>query len=252
MTTENYVLSIVNKYKRQNPSLEVQIFIESILKPLIRRWAGSNLAGEIEYSGSTAKGTATTFGSDVDLFIPLNNSVGYTLETYYNGLFNVLVNYNPKKQNVSIRIRYSNYDIDIVPGRLIDGYRNYFNLYKNKTGTWILTNIYDNIKLIKESGRINEIIAIKIWRDRHGLDISSTLLELIVIRALKYQTTYDISSNVSKVLNYIKEEILSLKIEDPSNSNNILTDDLTLSSRFSIYKQAEKSSKAAYWSEVLW
>lgn len=252
MSADDYIMGIVNKYKRENPSLEVIIFIESRLKPLIKKWARENLEGNIEYSGSTAKGTATTFGSDVDLFVPLKNSYGSTLESYYNGLFDALYEYNPRKQNVSIRIEYGNYCIDIVPGRLIDGYRNYFNLYKSKTGTWIQTNIQSNIKLIKESGRCNEIIAIKIWRERQGLDFSSTLLELIVITALKYQNTNNIAANVSRVLDFIKDEFLSLRIEDPSNSNNVLTDDLNLGQKLSIILKAEKSSNAGYWSEVIW
>lgn len=252
MTENELVLSIVSKYKRSSLDFNVSIFLYSVLFPKLEKWAGDNLVSKPEFSGSHAKGTATIFGSDVDIFVPLKNKDGNTLESYYNGLYDALSDYNPRKQNVSIRVTYNGHDIDVVPGRAIDGYRDYFTLYKFKSKTWTLTNISANIKLVKESGRINEIIAMKIWRYRNNLDISSTLLELIVIEALKNQRKDNVASNVITVLSFLRDEIETIRIVDPSNTNNILSNDLTSSEKINIANKAKKSAEAKYWGDVIW
>jgi predicted nucleotidyltransferase len=251
MTQDEYVLGIISKYKRKTINSNVSLFVSSTLQPLIKRWAGENLIYNIEYSGSTAKGTATILGSDVDIFVPLKNNK-ITLAEYYNGLLEALGSYKPRKQNVSIRIEVDGYKIDIVPGRVIEGYQNYFTLYKSKTGTWVQTNISKNIKIVKDSGRINEIIALKIWRYQHSVDISSTLLELIVIAALKNHKTDTPAENILTVLKYIADGLLYCRIIDPSNTNNILTEDLFVSEKQEISKKAKASSEAKNWADIIW
>ena len=227
-------------------------FIENSLKPDLRKWAGDFLSDDIVYSGSTAKGTAITFCSDVDIFVPFKNNGSITLEGIYEALFRKLILYSPRKQNVSIGIMYAGYKIDIVPGRVQNGYKNYYSLYKSKTRTWTQTNLKHNIDIIRTSGRINEIIALKIWRYRNNLDISSTLLEFIVLNALKNQRTSDIAENVLKVLSFLSDDLLNVKIIDPTNSNNVLTDDLSYSEKKYISSIAYSALKKDSWGGIIW
>lgn len=252
MTSGNYISSIVRKYKKGDVDVNVSIFMNAKLKPMIKAWAGENLIDNIDYSGSTAKGTATTFSSDVDVFIPLGYKNGITLETYYEGIYNLFYAYNPRKQNVSVRVKYFGHDIDIVPGRQIAGYTNYFSLFKSKTKSWVQTNVYSNIKLIKDSGRVNEIIAVKVWRDLHKLEFSSTLLEHIVIEALKHHKKDDYDRNFLRVLEFLRDEIEKIKIIDPSNSNNILSDELTVSEKKIIANKAKESLSSKEWNKIIW
>jgi hypothetical protein len=78
------------------------------------------------------------------------------------------------------------------------------------------------------------------------------LLELIVLRALKNHRTDNIANNVFTVLKFIGTELHTVSIVDPSNTNNILTDDLTRAEKGVIVNKAQSSVAAQYWSEIIW
>jgi hypothetical protein len=79
-----------------------------------------------------------------------------------------------------------------VPGKRQDQYGNDHSLYKRKQNSWTKTNIDTHISIVKNSGRIIEIAATKIWCAEHNIDFPSIFLELVVINALKGHSKNDI------------------------------------------------------------
>jgi hypothetical protein len=109
-----------------------------------------------------------------------------------------------------------------------------------------------HIDTVRNSGRQREIRAIKIWSHIRGLEWPSLYLELFTIQALRGRPSTALADNVAHALRTIATMLLSTRIEDPANSNNILSDDLTLQEKGRITAMAAQSAQAQNWGEVIW
>lgn len=96
-----------------------------------------------------------------------------------------------------------------------------------------------------------EIRLMKIWRQCHGLDFPSFYLEIMVIRALA-GCQNNLESNVQRALKYINENLETACVIDPSNTNNIISDDLTQAEKKAIAVQAGRSHDTPSWGGTLW
>jgi hypothetical protein len=209
---------------------------------------------EIKLSGSRAKGTAISLASDLDMFISLSSTNTATLATIFNSLYNYFnkPEYSCRKQNVSIRVTYEGMKVDLVPGKRQSQFGGNHSLYKSKQNTWTQTNIDEHIRVVKNCNRIPEIVAAKIWRERHGISFPSIFLELVTIEALKNKGTTDHDNNFLSLLEYIRDTIQTVRIVDPANTNNIISNDLTVGEKKVIADQARGSRNAKNWSDILW
>ena len=250
---DNYVNQIIAKHA---PRAWVANTLDNLART-IRTWAGQYLL-ELKYSGSFAKGTAVAGSSDVDLFVSLHNSVlsgtTPTLSELYSSLNRYLVNvgYQTRQQNVSIRVSVAGLSVDIVPGVKHSGNTNDHSLYKRKTNTWRQTNIDTHINHVRGSGRLQEIKAIKIWRNLHGLDITSFYLELAVMRALNGRALANTATNVLTVLNFLSTDLASAAIYDPANTNNCVSDELNAVEKQRIATAAGQSAQRPNWGQIIW
>ncbi|MFL0267909.1 nucleotidyltransferase domain-containing protein [Candidatus Clostridium radicumherbarum] len=254
MTSDQYVSSIISKYKvKDEIDALTQLFVIYPLEKIIRNWASTWL-DEIKISGSRAKGTAINLSSDLDLFISLKSSNPFTLKQIYNSLYDAIIKegISARKQNVSIGINYQGHNIDLVPASRHSGNTNYHSLYKSKADSWTQTNIDKHINLVKDSGRRDEIIALKIWRKLHGLDFPSIYLELTVLEALYYKNKNQLGFNFLTILEYLQNEFVEKRIVDPSNTNNVISDDLYKYEKQAIAAKAMESRSAKAWEEIIW
>ena len=248
---DNYLLNLLVKYK-VDPSTRVTA--KNAFNDIISNWAGGVLES-FSYSGSSAKGTEISISSDVDFFISLNSATRNNLKDIYDSLYTKLNNYSEltvRKQNVSIGVTWNNMKIDFTPGKNYAGNSNYHSLYKNKTGTWTQTNVQKHINTVLGSNRINEIKLTKIWRECHQLDWPSLYLELFVIDALRGCRQESLAINFEKVLIEVENSIKSKRFIDPSNSNNIISDDIGSWEKNRIYLQAHSSNQSRAWGNVVW
>lgn len=252
MTANEYLINVVNKYKLHGIDQYTKTSLIYPIENVINKWGGDNIV-EIKLSGSRAKGTAISLASDLDLFISLTSSLDMTLRDIYNSLYNYFNKngYSVRKQNVSIGLDFKGYKIDLVPAKRESQYGNDHSLYRRKADTWTKTNIDAHISQVRNSGRINEIIALKIWRENHQLEWPSIYLETFVINNLKGRSLSDLSDNIWYLLKIISEEFLYQTIVDPANSNNILSDELSDYEKKKVIAQAISSRKEKYWSNIL-
>ena len=253
MTQYEYVRNILEKYKHSDIKSTNEIYNIQRLEKMITNWAGNNL-NSIKLSGSRAKGTALKGGADLDLFISINQNTLLTLKEMYTSLYDYMITNGMKcrKQNVSIGLEIDGINIDLVPGKKRLGNTNYHSLYLNKKDSWTQTNIDEHITLVKNSGRINEIILLKVWRMLHEIEFPSIYLELITIKALKYKDKNNLAENFLYLLKYLSDNILDITIVDPSNTNNVISDDLCIYEKKIIADKAKESLCKKTWGEIIW
>ncbi|MEX5731347.1 hypothetical protein [Providencia hangzhouensis] len=249
MNGHQYLENIINKYSVNLYNAE---YLRMFFKPFINNWANGNLV-DLTLSGSISKGTAVSNGTDVDLFISLSSSTKDSLSDIYNSLFVAMQKngFYVRKQNVSIGINYSNYQIDLVPAKRQDQYGNDHSLYLNKKGSWTKTNINKHIYEVKNSGRVNEIKLIKIWRNIYHLDFPSFYLEMLVIDALKNHRINDLPNNFISVLSYISNNIEVNSYIDPANTNNCISDQISMQTKKQIASQATDSLSKKIWEDII-
>ena len=127
-------------------------------------------------------------------------------------------------------------DLDIVPGREVNDYEKdgNLNVYVNDTmgsiakSTYIKTNIQKQIDNIRNNSSARESIKLlKVWKRRNNGQVKSMVIELICVKALEdYTETADKWTRLKHVVAYIRDNIKTVTLIDPGNSNNILSDTL--------------------------
>ncbi len=239
MSANRYLLSILRREAVNTGANSPVRGVMNALRPEIVQWAGGNLQSFVP-SGSFMKGTANQSGTDIDLFISLSPKTPDALKEIYKKLYCRMdeLGYFPVMQNVSVRVHVRGYKVDLVPGKRQDSRTNDHSLYRRKADTWTKTNVAKHVAQVRRARRLSETRVIKLWRDQNGLDFPSFYLELTVIHALKGGIVGNLTNNVGVVLEYLRDKFVSARVVDPANTNNIISDDLTVAERTRIQWQA--------------
>lgn len=253
MTPDQYIETILAKYAvSRGPTSPAERLGAAVASP-IRSWAGQQL-NVLEYSGSYAKETGVRGISDVDVFISLKSDTSNALKDIYNSLHSLAQQqgWSPREQNVSVGVTINGTRGDLVPGKVQPGYQNYHSLYLRKRDSWTQTNVALHIDTVRNSGRLREIRAIKIWRFLRNLDFPSLYLELFVIQALSGRSRTALADNTLHALGTIGTSLTSTRIEDPANTNNVLSDELTDQEKQRVAGLAAQSAREQYWEKIIW
>ena len=253
MTPDQYVESILAKYEvPRGPSSPAERLGAAVAGP-IRTWAGQQL-NALEYSGSYAKETGVRGISDVDIFISLKSDTTNTLKELYKSLYDLALRqmWSPRTQNVSVGVTVNGTRGDLVPGKVQAGYETYHSLYLRKKDSWTQTNVALHVDTVRKSGRVREIRALKIWRYLRSLDFPSLYLELFAIEALSGRAYSSLADNVLYALRIMSTALVSARIEDPANTNNVLSDDLTKQEKERISGLAAQSAREQSWGKIIW
>lgn len=251
-----YILRTLKEYTFDMGEKAAILRTAKELDPTIQKWAWPYTPGIIRIlpSGSFAKDTIVKGNTDIDLLISLPSKIDDTLEDVYYSLSDHLEEngFSVTPQNVSLGLNYKGLKIDLVPAKRQPDSTYDHSIYKRKTDTWSKTNVHKHIEYIKNSGRISEIKALKIWRNLRGIDFPSLYLELSVMKALYGSPKSRLPQNIMKVFEYLSSDFLSARVIDPSNTTNILSDDLDSYEKELIAKSAYESLYATSWIHVIW
>src|SRR5258708_22769837 len=253
MTADEYVGSIVAKYAvPRGPNSPAEQLGAAVAGP-VRTWAGGQL-NALEYSGSYAKGTGVHGMSDVDVFISLKSDTSNALKEIYNSLFDLAQRqgWSPRRQNVSIGVTINTTRGDLVPGRVQTGYQNYHSLHLAKRDTWTQTNVALHIDRVRNSGRVADIRAVKIWGGLRGLDFPALYIELFTIQALAGRSQAALADNTLHVLRTIGTSLPTTRVEDPANTHNVISDDLSVVDKQRIAGLAAQSVAERSWGAIIW
>jgi hypothetical protein len=253
LTPDQYVESVLAKYAVPRGSTSPAERLGATVAGPLRAWAGQQL-NALQYSGSYTKETGVRGISDVDIFVSLKSDTTDTLKAIYEKLVSLAQSngWSPRRQNVSVGVTVNGTLGDLVPGKVQAGYQNYHSLYLRKRDSWTQTNVALHVDAVRKSGRLNEIRAIKIWRMLRGLDFPSLYLELFTIQALSGRSASTLAANVLHALRTIGSSLVSTRIEDPANTNNVLSADLTQAEKQAIANLATQSAREPYWGSIIW
>jgi hypothetical protein len=195
---------------------------------------------------------------DLDIVIYCPSTVAAPLDTLkaiYWAVYNTLqdAGYLIQQKDVAIRLPYQGgFYVDVVPGRSIDDKFYYANLYRSESDSRLQTSIKTHIDTIKSSGLRGTMRLMKLWNVRHSLGVRSFALELLTIRALKGSQVSGYDEKLLSIFSFLKENIKTIRLEDPANSNNIITDLISTATKQRVADQAQAALDAQYWSQIVW
>jgi tRNA nucleotidyltransferase (CCA-adding enzyme) len=190
----------------------------------------------IRYGGSKAKGTLIKEAYDLDLiFYPPHDdiSAGETLKDIYENAREALekeYSVVPKTSALRVRSRQSeDLHIDVVPGRYTDDKKADCFIYQASAEKCRLkTNLDTQITHVKDSGVVDAIRLLKLWKTRKALRVKQFVFELLIIKLLKGKKAKPLAEQLEHVLTQIKDAANPISVEDPANpSGNDLTSALT-------------------------
>jgi hypothetical protein len=256
MLDDLYLMAVVAKHRVAEGPEATPERIRRQLAPALRRWGGRHLEG-VTVSGSYAKGTAIRGATlapadvDVDLLLSLGPDAPDSLADYQARLARDLMEYQPMMGNVSVKLLVDNIRVDLTVGRRSPESRGH-TLWQHRRGTWIRTNVTEQIRFVRESGRRDEILAAKVWRRKQGLYFPSFCLELAVIRAPGTGTGgWGLGARVIEALRFLAEEFPATVLRDPANGSNVVSDLMTEAEKRRVAHAAWRSARAESWTEVV-
>jgi hypothetical protein len=222
---DQYAASVVEEYHVAADTESPSHRAADELVPLIKQWGKQFLQG-ITLSGAYAKKTAVSLYSDVDVLIALKPVPGKEMKNIFWSLFEFLSDHDVPVQTwaVSMQVKALGMKVDLIPA-----YRERGSgcvLFNKKTGGDVHTDLTQHVRLVGNSGRQQEICALKIWRERNKLDLPSLYLELTVLKALESQLYGQLTHNVAAVLRYIGNRFEQVEVRDPANEDNVVSNDL--------------------------
>jgi len=236
MTNNEYLRGLLEGQKLSEDENNLLIAHKEEVEGFLREKFGNEPT--IKFSGSKAKHTMIKESYDLDIVCYFTSSNPKTLKELHDKVQSVLSDkYQilPKASAVRIldltgddNFDNQNYHIDVVPGRFIDETNHDAFLhvvYGEKER--IQTNIKIHINYISNSGCRELIKLTKLWACRNNLSFKTFILELFVVHAMtdyKEKDNYELA--FLKILQDIADNFESIRLVDPANSNNIVTESI--------------------------
>jgi hypothetical protein len=204
----------------------------------------------IRYAGSKAKGTMIAESYDLDLTCYFPSSKDKTLKEIHDEVQKVLsIKYSIEPKASAVRIKRidndmeTDYHIDVVPGRFVEG--NDGDAFLHVTygeKERMQTNIDTHITYVKESGCQSIIKLVKLWKVRNNVPIKTFVMEIAVVETLKgSRDKDDLAKSLREVLTRLRDEMESMRLEDPANSNNIVSEVVSVSDKNTIAIRAAEA-----------
>lgn len=230
---------------------------DEVKEALDKKYADEKATSPIN-SGSYAKHTAINKKFDIDTCIPFKRGSFDTLEAMADDLYDYFnddyeddeLMKPPRKQRVSVGLTFEIdgdiIEMDVVPGReiIMDEYAktNDLNLHvRAKDGnpaTETKTNIKKHVDHISGKNSERDIIRLlKVWKHSNNKDIKSFLVELLTIKAFDDNASSiptGLWEKLEMTMEFIRDNIETIQLKDPANSNNIVSDTIDANKKKSI------------------
>jgi hypothetical protein len=250
LTQDQYAASVVEKYRVVLEDGSASHRVADEIVPLIKQWGQDSVRG-ITISGAYAKNTAITLSSHVDVLVLLNPIPGLEIKSAFWRLFEFVTDQNLQAStcDVSVRVVCKKLQVDLIPSYR-DGKAGNI-LFNKRSGEEVHTDVAQHVHLVGNSGRQQEICALKIWRERNKLEFPSFLLELATLQALENERFGQLAENIHCVLRYLGSRFEKAVIRDPANPENVVSRDLGEKAKKSIVKAARDAMYQEDWRRIL-
>lgn len=262
LNKNNYLQQVLESYRMSHVDDLMEKYIkkrEIVKDALVEKFKDQIVTRAIN-SGSYAKHDAINIKFDLDVCQPFKRNGFDTLEEMAGAIFDFfneefedddLVKYKTRKQRVSTGITFvidgDEIQMDIVPGRELNAddnaETNRLNLYVRpkllQPASTTQTNIQKHIDLVKGKNAERSIIRLlKVWKtNKNNSRIKSFFVELITIKA--FEKCSDVPTGIweqlEMVLEFIRDNVKTIRLEDPANSNNVVSDTMTDTEKENLY-----------------
>ena len=249
-TVDEYAASVVQKYRIEPDLGSAAHRAADEVVPHVKNWGKQYLAG-LTLSGAYAKNTAVSVSTHVDLLVALKPVPNMEMKNIFWNLFEYMTEKGMKAhtRDVTVQLEHKGLRIDLIPS-----YRERSGdlLFNKRSGEAVKTDVGRHVHLVGNSGRQQEICALKIWRERMGLDFPSLYLELTVLHALENERFGQVAENVLAVLRYLAQKFERVVVKDPANAKNIVSADLGEDAKKQIAKTARDALYNEEWKKIIW
>lgn len=248
-TADQYLQQVISRYRSDEFGARNQV---QAVYPLVQNWANQYLVDGF-YSGSIARGTTVSPGTDADVFLSLSAATPENMPQIYLSLYDAFAQNGIQvcKRDIAIGVFSGGYRIDFIPGKLTDPNGFDHCLYKNRTESLFTTNINKHLQLAIDSKRSDEIKLIKIWRELNSLSFPSFYLELVVQDCLAGRPRNDLSASFWRVLGFLSAGFPRKRYVDPANPENIVSNDLTYPEKKLIQRVARIARSQRHWGQIV-
>lgn len=188
--------------------------------------------------GSFTKGTAIE-NSDVDIPVRFKKDFGRldhmkdTIEIFFKNKFSDRNLVQIRSQNHSVGLIFDinkeKRRIDIVPMREIENGKGDTFIFSSETNSIKKTNISKQNTHLKFTAKQKEIIKfLKGWKKENEIKIPSIYIEYLIKKIFdENQIPKGIYKTLTFILEYIANNITSIRLVDQTNSNNIISNLMT-------------------------
>jgi hypothetical protein len=250
LSAHEYLQGVLAKQAMRPADLETLRRLRAEIETCLRRVHGA--APRFYYGGSYGKNTLIRESFDLDIVMYFPSTETRSSKSLYYSVFKSLqdAKYVVRAQNVALRLPYDGgFHIDVVPGTAQDATFYYATLYKSEEDGTRQTSIKKHIDSVRQSDVRELIRLMKLWRYRNSFDWSSFALEQTTIRALAGTRSADLSVQMTKVREFIKDNILTVKLVDPANTNNEI--EMPFGLRLQLKNAATQSLGFQNWQQVI-
>jgi hypothetical protein len=250
MNIEKYLEELVLKYEKSNRDLNEQIVKEIKKKILSFEYKKIH---QIVTFGSSIKGTNIRQKPKVKLLISMKEKDKRSVEEITIWLYNYLntPEFKIQRQESQLEFNYKGVDFVVFIAKKKEKTFNYHVMQNLNFSKEILTNFNIHTTNVLESNYQKEIILMKLWREKHQLNFPTMYLELVVIDVLRKCNKKNLFSRIIRVLDFLRKDFISEKFYDPSNTNNVISDYLSLEEKAKIQSVAKLSLTEEYISDIV-
>ena len=199
-------------------------------------------------AGSYAKGTMIQASYDLDIVLYWAHDFRYNPRNLYIEVGSVLQSKcrTPKSKKVGWEIPFpGDFHIDVIPGKKILKKPNYAYLYNYDNDNRFQSSVKKHISFVKKARRHDVIRLMKLWKKRKVVPLKTFILEYMVIDACKGISRNNLENQLNAALEFIYDNILSIKIADIANSQNIISNDISSEEKHRIRRLANQALHAA-------
>jgi hypothetical protein len=221
----------------------------------------------IRYGGSKSKGTMLKRSYDLDILSYVhhdNDRLGSRLSEIHDSVKSALEKQYWVDDSGTTALRLHAKDdrtkgpglrIDVVPGRFIDASQTYVFLHQTDgEKSRLQTNPDKHIEFVRDSGVLDGVCALKLWRVGNGLLVRQFPFEILSVNLLKPKRNLEINAQVAHVLGTIASMTSPPRVEDPANANNDLSRLLTQNVWADLQAAAQRAVKQlpnSSWASIL-
>jgi len=241
--TDKKILSFVDKAKLDKTDIKyVKLNKKATQLSQMLRDEYGDIIHSMPRLGSTEAGTALKKKFDIDQGINFKPNSFPSTEDMFLSVFSLFkekvghssikkVRKQKKSIGVFVEIDSEIHKIDIVPIKLTKNGKGSGYLCLNDNSLFGETSyIKTNIKILKQTKlsptQQKIAIALKHWKSKNNLPLSSHLLQHLILDAYQYSTSIPtgLTSKIVMVLDHIADSLNVAVIKSRENTNNVITD----------------------------